>query len=141
MSDVMGVFGLFSTVIDKIFPDKAEADKAKLALLELEQKGELAVLDALKSQDAGQAEINRVEAASTNWFVSGWRPAFGWIGAAAFAWLFLGKPVVEMYCAIRGMEVKLPAIDADGLLYMVFGILGISGSRTFEKMKGCTRFN
>jgi hypothetical protein len=137
----MGIFNLVSTVIDKIFPDKAEADKAKLALLELEQRGELAVLDAFKSQDAGQAEINKVEAASTNWFVSGWRPAFGWIGAASFAWLFLGRPVVETYCAYKGVQVALPKIDSEGLYALVFGILGISGSRTYEKMKGCTRFN
>ena len=136
----MGIFSLVSTVIDKIFPDKTEADKAKLALLELEQKGELAVLDALKSQDAGQAEINKVEAASANWFVSGWRPAIGWVGVLSFVWLFLGRPIVETYCAYKGLQVTLPKIDSEGIYALVFGLLGISGSRTYEKMKGCTRF-
>lgn len=73
-------------IIDKIFPDPAERDKAKLQLLEMQQRGELAEFTA-------RSEIVKTEAASENWLASSWRPilmlTFGtlivarWFGWAA----------------------------------------------------------
>ena len=73
-------------LIDRLWPNPAEADKAKLALMEMAQKGELAEL-------AGRAEIVKTEAASEHWLAANWRPilmlTFGalivarWFGWAA----------------------------------------------------------
>lgn len=73
-------------LIDRLWPDKAKADEARLALLELAQKGELAEL-------TGRAEIVKAEAASEHWLAANWRPilmlTFGslivarWFGWAA----------------------------------------------------------
>jgi hypothetical protein len=73
-------------LIDRLWPDKAQQDQARLALLELAQKGELAEL-------TGRAEIVKAEAASSHWLASSWRPilmlTFGalivarWLGYSA----------------------------------------------------------
>jgi hypothetical protein len=54
-------------LIDRLWPDKAQQDQARLALLELAQKGELAEL-------TGRAEIVKAEAASGHWLAACWRP-------------------------------------------------------------------
>ena len=53
-------------LIDKLWPDPAQRDAAKLRLLELQQAGELA-----------QISVNQEEAKSSSLFVSGWRPSIG----------------------------------------------------------------
>jgi len=54
-------------LIDRLWPDPTRRDQAKLAMLELAQKGELA-------EFAGRAEIVKTEAASTHWLAANWRP-------------------------------------------------------------------
>lgn len=61
------IINLGTTIIDKLFPDKAKADEAKLRLLELQQAGELKELEA-------KAQIVNTEAASTHWLAANWRP-------------------------------------------------------------------
>lgn len=73
-------------LIDRLWPDKGQQDQARLALLELAQKGELAEL-------TGRAEIVKAEAASSHWLAASWRPilmlTFGalivarWLGYSA----------------------------------------------------------
>jgi hypothetical protein len=54
-------------LIDRLWPDPTQRDQAKLAMLELVQKGELVELTA-------RAEIVKTEAASTHWLAANWRP-------------------------------------------------------------------
>ena len=54
-------------LIERVFPDKEAADKAKLALIELQQKGDLAELEAA-------ARIVQAEASSEHWLTATWRP-------------------------------------------------------------------
>lgn len=73
-------------VIDRLWPDPAQAAQAKLALLDLAQRGELAEFTA-------RADIVKTEAASSHWLAANWRPVlmltFGglivarWFGLAA----------------------------------------------------------
>ena len=46
MFGIDALLNIGSTLIDRLIPDKAEQEKAKLQLLEMQQKGELAQLDA-----------------------------------------------------------------------------------------------
>lgn len=49
---ILDILNIGGKIIDKIWPDKTEADKAKLRLLELQQEGALADLNAaLKEQE------------------------------------------------------------------------------------------
>lgn len=122
---------LIPSLIDKIFPDPAKAGEAKLKLLELQQSGQLAELEAQTKLAAGQLAVNQVEAASPNLFVSGWRPAVGWCCAIALAYEFLARPV-----AIGMGYPAFPELDMGDLNTLLFGMLGLGALRTVEKVKG-----
>ena len=49
------VFDFGGKIIDKLWPDKADADKAKIRLLELQQAGEFKDLDARFSAIVAEA--------------------------------------------------------------------------------------
>lgn len=56
-----------SKLIDRLWPDPTQAAQAKLQLLDMAQKGDLAEITA-------RAEIVKTEAASGSWLASSWRP-------------------------------------------------------------------
>ena len=119
-----------SKVIDRLWPDPAQAAAAKLELLKLQQSGELAQL-------TGQLEINKIEAASSSLLVAGWRPFIGWICGAALAYTFIAYPLLLWATAAWWPNVRPPALGNDGMLYeLLLGMLGLGGLRTFEKVKG-----
>lgn len=73
-----------SKLIDRLWPDPAQRDQARLAMLELAQRGELAEFTA-------RAEIVKTEAASSHWLAANWRPLTmltfaGLIVARWFGW-------------------------------------------------------
>jgi hypothetical protein len=127
---------LVGKVIDNILPDPAVAADAKLKLLELQQKGQLAELDADLRVALGQMEINKVEAASTNWFVAGWRPFVGWACGASFAYAALLEPLMRFGATVwfdyRG---TFPVIDTNLTMQILVGLLGLGGLRSFEKSR------
>jgi hypothetical protein len=83
---VTAALNIGGQLIDRLWPDPEKRDQAKLALMEMAQKGELAEL-------TGRAEIVKAEAASGHWLAANWRPilmlTFGglivarWFGFAA----------------------------------------------------------
>ena len=128
-----------SSIIDsvgKVAGDLITTDKEKMQL-EIENRK----LD--QAIDLAQIEVNKEEAKSSSLFVSGWRPAVGWIGAAALAYQFLLYPILgwawKWLQAMNYVPAEMsppPLLDAEQLWVMLSGILGISGMRTFEKQKG-----
>jgi len=83
---VTAALNIGSQLIERLWPNPADADKAKLELMAMAQRGELQEL-------AGRAEIVKAEAASEHWLAANWRPilmlTFGalivarWFGWAA----------------------------------------------------------
>ena len=127
---------LLGTVLEKAIPDpQAQAD-AKLRVMELAQKGELAVLDADLKLAMGQLEVNKVEA-GTDMYRGGWRPAVGWTCVFGLAYQFVIQPILPWVVALFGATVPpLPAIDNETLMVLLTGMLGLGGLRTFERVKG-----
>jgi hypothetical protein len=124
------------TILDKIIPDPAAAADAKLKAVELAQKGELAAMDADVRLALGQLEVNKAEAA-TDAFRGGWRPAVGWCCALGLFYTFLLRPVLPWAVAAFGADVPpMPAIDNEDLMVLLFGMLGLGGLRTFERVRG-----
>lgn len=122
-----------------VIGDLVTTDKERLTA-ELE----LAKVDA--SLLTGQMEVNKVEAAHASVFVAGWRPACGWIGAAAMGYQFLLYPMLVWLWTLmqaRGWvaaELKPPPmLDTDALWVILTGMLGIAGARTFEKVRGVSK--
>jgi hypothetical protein len=124
------------TVIDsvgKVASDLITTDKERMQL-DLEGRK----LD--QAIDLAQIDVNKVEAASSSVFVAGWRPAIGWIGAAALAYQFLLYPLMLWgWTYLQGSGVipkeltSPPVIDAD---YLWVILSGIAGLRSVEKFKG-----
>lgn len=111
-------------LIEHFFPDQEQRDKARSQLVEL-----------IQSSDLAQNQVNAVEAGNRNLFVAGWRPFIGWVCAAALVYQFLARPLIIIFAA-----PGTPAPELDGMLFeLLFGMLGLAGLRTFEKLKGLTK--
>jgi hypothetical protein len=124
---VTALFEVGSKVLDRVLPDPAQQAAAKLELMKLQQNGELA-------QITGQMDINKVEAASSSLFVSGWRPSIGWVCGAGFAVQFVVGPLAEWGAALAGHPVKFPQMDTGTMMPLLLGMLGLGGLRTAEKL-------
>lgn len=123
-------------VIERLFPDPNEAAKAKLALFELQQKGELANLTAEVEIATAQSKINEVEA-SGDIFRGGWRPAVGWICALGLSYQFIARPTMNFILALAGHgDITMGALELETLMTLLFGMLGLGWYRTQEKMSG-----
>ena len=123
---------MLGEVLDRVIPDRAAAEKARVEM-------EAALLQAATAQAGQQAAINQAEAGHSSVFVAGWRPAIGWVCAAALAWAFIVAPVATWALAVLGVRETLPAIMTDNLFELVLAMLGLGGLRTFEKLKGVAR--
>lgn len=127
LDPVSALFEIGGKVLDRVLPDPAQQAAAKLELMKLQQNGELA-------QITGQMEINKVEAASSSLFVSGWRPSIGWVCGAGFAVQFVIGPLAEWGSALYGHPVKFPQMDTGTMMPLLLGMLGLGGLRTAEKL-------
>ena len=126
---VTALLDIGGKVIDRIWPDPAQAASAKFELFKLQQSGELA-------QIGGQLQINMEEAKNTNIFVSGWRPFIGWTCGMACAWNWIGLKIALFGCSLWDVYPKLAPADLSEMLPVLLGMLGIGGLRTIEKLRG-----
>ncbi|BEP42111.1 3TM-type holin [Variovorax sp. V15] len=133
LSNLVPFGGLLEKVFDRVFPNPEDKAKAQLEVLAMQQKGELAELAAITEGDKAQAEVNKVEAASESLFVSGWRPAVGWICAAALFAQYIGAPLVTYIGANAFGWTIPPRMDFSELLTLLFGLLGLGYFRTLDK--------
>lgn len=133
MDPITILLGIGSKVIDKIWPDETQANAAKLELMKMQMSGELA-------QMAGQLEINKVEAANPSLFVSGWRPMIGWVCGCACAWNWIGLPIFKLLLPLfLHVTIDLKPADLTEMMPVLFGMLGLGGLRTMEKINGVDR--
>ena len=75
-----------------------------------------------------QISVNKQEAQG-NWFQAGWRPLMGYTCVLGFMMNFLVIPVGMAF----GLEVS--PLDLSEMLPVLFGMLGLGGFRTYEKVK------
>jgi hypothetical protein len=109
-------------VLNRFIPDP----NAKIA-------AEAELRESLRKWDDAQSQTNTAEAANPNLFVSGWRPAIGWIGAAGLAYQYVIRPL-----ATATGYGTYPALDGS-LMELVMAMLGLAGLRTYEKKIGVAR--
>ena len=91
------------------------------------------LMAALQTSDSQQMGANAQEAQNASLFVAGWRPAVGWVCAAALAYQYLAVPLLSWAFVARGL--KLPALDGS-LWELLTGMLGLGVLRSFEKARG-----
>lgn len=129
---ISAIANTVTTIIDKIFPDAGQAAQAKLELAKMQLKGDI---DAL----AGQLAINQAEAGHSSVFVAGWRPFIGWVCGCSFAYMYLVGPIITQISIAYGYNWPLPPVDMENMLYLLGGMLGLGGLRSYEKVKGVTK--
>jgi hypothetical protein len=129
MDPISALLNIGNTLINKLFPDPAEAAKAQLALLKMQQDGELAAI-------SGQMDINKIEAGSSSVFVSGWRPFAGWVCGLGLAYVSILEPIARLVATLVGYTGAFPDIDTTLTMQVLLGMLGMGGLRTLDKIKG-----
>lgn len=111
-------------------------DKNKVAQHKADLEKEL--VKALVDVDKEQAKINREDAKATgklSWIQRLWRPTLAWICVMAFGFQFLVIPITTWYGAITNNPINLPTLPSDVLMTTLFALLGLTGARSFEKLK------
>lgn len=113
-------------VLDKLFTSKDE----KLSHEEVRMR-------LMLKPGIAQVELNKVEAQHRSKFVAGWRPFIGWVCGVALAYNFIARDIIAW---ILKMNYPLldppPELAMEHLLSVLMGMLGLSGMRTYEKIKG-----
>ena len=128
MSIAETITSVAGKVLDKFVQDK-----------DLKAKLDHELNMAFHEANLAQTEINKVEAASQNMFVAGWRPFVGWTCGVALLYHFLLLPLLHFILKATGNEVELPEFDFSHLSTILMGMLGLGGLRTYEKLRGVSR--
>jgi len=125
MFPLAAVLDIGSKLVDKFFPDPQQAEQAKLKLLEMQQNGELAQLNADVAEQHELTERLKADMGSDSWLSKNIRPMTLiaiLIGYFTFAGLSAAKiDVNESYVQLLGQW---------GMLIMSFYF----GGRTLEKI-------
>ena len=126
------LIGPVSGLLDKFIPD---ADtKAKLA-------HEVATMAQNHAQELAKAqlEVNKVEAAHKSLFVSGWRPAVGWVCVLGMFGNFITIPFSNFVLALFGIDIVIPLVPLETMMPVLMGMLGLGAMRTYEKKNAVHR--
>ncbi len=125
MFPLAAVLDIGSKLVDKFFPDPQQAEQAKLKLLEMQQNGELAQLNADVAEQHELTERLKADMGSDSWLSKNIRPMTLiaiLTGYFVFAGLSAAKiDVNESYVQLLGQW---------GMLIMSFYF----GGRTLEKI-------
>ena len=125
MSILNSLIKPITSILDKVIEDKDT--KNNIAF-------ELATMAERHAQELskGQLEVNKVEAAHKSLFVSGWRPAIGWICGLALLYSTILAPIL-------GIWFIVPPVDSSLLTSVLMGMLGLGAMRSYEKKNNVAR--
>jgi len=126
------LIGPVSGLLDKFIEDKDQ--KARLA-------HEVATMADEHAQELakGQMAINQVEAAHKSIFISGWRPAVGWVCVLGMFGNFITIPFTNFVLALLKYDIVIPLIPVDTMMPVLMGMLGLGAMRTYEKKNSVHR--
>ncbi len=134
---VTALLPALGTLIDRLIPDRAAAEKAKAEM-------ELQLVQAANAAAMAQVEVNKIEAGHSSVFVAGWRPAIGWVCAGAMALYYIPMALVgtglwAWACIQAGAIVPRPEMGIVEIIGLVTSLLGMGTIRTTEKLNGVAR--
>jgi len=141
MADLTGLGSMFdfgTKIIDKLFPDKiaqeTERNKAQLALLQMQQSGEITELTE-------RMKAIVTEASSSDPWTSRARPSFMYVmyimilASIPMGILSAFNPSIATAIA-QGMKAWLAAIPSEFVQLFGAGYIGYAAARTVDKIKG-----
>ena len=115
------------------------AKDLRVALTGKDPAAEAKLLEIEEAAEKAQADINLAEAQNPNMFVSGWRPAVGWVCTFALAWYYVLAPLTTYILSIAKVQATIPVFDSGTLISLLMALLGIGGLRTYEKVQGVSK--
>jgi hypothetical protein len=131
--DIPAMVTAATGILDKIIPDRDARERAANAIV-MEQ------LRQQESQLSAQSDTNKIEAANSSIFVSGWRPFLGWSCGAGFAWQVLGQPVFSFFFVLfTSNPAPVIALPEDMIMPTLWALLGVGAMRSFDKLKGTSK--
>lgn len=116
---ISNIASLATSIIERVLPDKAAQDQAKLALLTLQQSGELAQITADSQTIQAVNASMQAEAKSEHWLVWSWRPFCGF----TLAGLIINNYILCPYFGAFGVK----PLDIPVLVWQVLlSVVGVS---------------
>jgi hypothetical protein len=112
-------------ILDKVFPDPAQAEQAKLKLLEMQQNGELAQIAADTAEQQELTKRQQADMASDSWLSKNIRP-----GTLVFILLVYTTFGIGSAFGINVHQPYVELLGQWGMLIMSFYF----GGRTMEKI-------
>lgn len=127
MSILSALIQPVTTLLDKFIEDKDQ----KNALAH-----EISVMADKHFQELAKAqlEVNKVEAAHPSLFVSGWRPAVGWVSCLGLFYNIILAQFLDIW-------YDVPEIESGLLTSVLMAMLGMGAMRSYEKTKNVARKN
>tara|TARA_S200000501_G_scaffold216155_1_gene202836 strand:- start:9709 stop:10116 length:408 start_codon:yes stop_codon:yes gene_type:complete len=129
---VSQLVGPISTILDKVIPDKDLKEKLCHEIATMAEKH-------AQEQAMAQIEVNKVEAAHKSLFVSGWRPAVGWVCVLGMFGNFITIPFANFVLELLEKDVAIPLVPLETMMPVLLGMLGLGAMRTVEKTKNVSR--
>lgn len=123
-----GIFNAVDKVLGGFISDKGERERMAHD-----------ISMTIHNENMAQLAVNVEEAKHPSIFVSGWRPAVGWLGVAGLSMQYIIQPVVQWITLLTGNDIPLPELDTAGLTTLLLTILGAAGLRTVEKINKVSR--
>jgi hypothetical protein len=117
--------------LDSLFTSDEEREAAKMQLMQ-----------ELNRPHILQAIANIREAEHPSVFVAGWRPALGWLCVLLLGYAWIGRDSLIIALNLFGRSEivsQLPVIETGELMTLVFALLGLGATRTYEKISGVAR--
>ena len=126
------LIGPITGLLDKFIEDKDQ--KSALA-------HEIATMSQKYAQEIakGQMAINLAESQHKSVFVSGWRPALGWVCVLGMFGNFITIPFSNFVLALLGVDIVIPLVPLETMMPVLMGMLGLGAMRTYEKKNAVHR--
>lgn len=122
MGAFLALIPLFSTLIDRIFPDKEKADEAKIEMQRALNEANSKIIES-------QKDIITTEIGTGGW-ASQWRAYLMMCCTALIAFNWLVAPLLNAFLRLFGAEIITTPIPTEAWTLVTIGIGGYVGKET-----------
>lgn len=131
--------GIIETV-GNVIGDLHTSDKERGELFIENRKLDIEEQKVGQSIDLANIKVNEQDSKGESWVQRNWRPGFGWVAVAGFAYQFVLYPLLLWIWALLGAFGVLPAgltppppLDVEPLWVLASALLGVASLRTVDK--------
>jgi hypothetical protein len=126
-----------TTVVSSVLSGVTDIAKRFVPDPEAQARMETEVRGWYASNNTLQAAINLADANSGSFWRGGWRPALGWTCVACCAMNWFVIPMAQnLAIALGHPAMVFKPLDSEDMQIVLYGMLGLSGIRTVDKLGG-----